>query len=121
MAVNLKAVLSFDGKAYEAGMKKATALSKKAQKNIAGNLKGAILGTISAGYLANKAKEIGDFSRQVKDLAPALGMTTDQLQEWEYVFARVGLDIDVVGDALMTITDRASDAETGMKSMQDGT
>ena len=52
MAITLKAILGFDGKAYEAGMKKASGLAKKTSQNIAGSLKGAILGTLSAGYMA---------------------------------------------------------------------
>ncbi|MDA7624669.1 hypothetical protein N8697_00705 [bacterium] len=117
MAVTLKAILGFDGKAYEAGMKKATALSKKAQKNIGGNLKSAIGSTLAVGFLANKGKEIGEFARQVQNLAPALGMTTDQLQEWEYVFKRAGLEIDDVADAFATLADRTEDALAGTESM----
>jgi hypothetical protein len=90
MAVNLKAVLGFDGKAYEAGMRKASGLAKKTSKNISSGLKGAIVGAMSVGYIAAKAKEVGEFAREVRDLAPSLGTTTDQLQEWEYVFARFG-------------------------------
>jgi hypothetical protein len=117
MAVTLKAILGFDGKAYEAGMRKAAGLSKKTAQNIAGNLKGAVLGTLSVGYMAAKAKEVGEFAKQVKDLAPALGMTTDELQQWEYVFARVGLDLSDVADALATLSDRAEDALAGTQSM----
>ena len=117
MAVSLKAVLGFDGKAYEAGLKKAKQLSKKAQKDIAGNLKGAILGTLSVGFLASKAKEMGEFAKQVKNLAPALGMTTGELQQWEYVFARAGLEIDDVADAFATLADRTEDALVGTESM----
>lgn len=117
MAVNLKAVLSFDGKAYEAGMRKASGLAKKTSQKIAGSLKGAIIGTLSAGYMAAKAKEVGEFAKQVSDLAPALGMTTDELQQWEYVFARVGLDISDVVDAMATLSDRVEDALSGTQSM----
>ena len=56
MAVNLKAVLGFDGKAYEAGMRKASGLAKKTSKNISSGLKGAIVGALSVGYIAAKAK-----------------------------------------------------------------
>jgi hypothetical protein len=117
MAVNLKAVLKFDGKAYEAGMRKASGLAKKTSKKIAGSLKGAIIGTLSAGYMAAKAKEVGEFAQQVSDLAPALGMTTDELQQWEYVFARVGLEIADVVDAMATLSDRVEDALSGTQSM----
>ena len=115
----LKATLAFDGKAFEAGMRKAQGITKKASAGMAGSLKGAVAGVLSVGFLAQKAREIGEFARQVKDLAPSLGMTTDQLQEWEYVFARAGLEIDDVADAMATITDRAADAESGMVSMLD--
>ena len=117
MAVNLKAILGFDGKAYEAGLKKATALSKKAKASIGGNLKGAILGTLSAGYLLSQAKEAGQFAQELQRMAPALGMTTDQLQQWEYVFARAGLELDDLGDSLFTIADRTEDALAGTESM----
>lgn len=116
---NLKATLAFDGKAFEAGMRKAQNLTKKASKNMAASLKGAVAGVLSVGFLTQKAREVGEFARQVEALAPSLGMTTDQLQEWEYVFARAGLEIDDVADAMATITDRASDAESGMTSMLD--
>jgi len=117
MAVNLKAILGFDGKAYEAGMKKATALSKKASNNIGSNLKGAIMGTMTAGFLAAKAKEVGEFARELNDLAPALGTTTDELQKWEYVFARFGLELADTSDAFATLADRAEDALSGTESM----
>ena len=115
----LKATLGFDGKAFEAGMRKAQNITKKASANMAGSLKGAVAGVLSVGFLTQKAREVGEFARQVQDLAPSLGMTTDQLQEWEYVFARAGLEIDDVADAMATITDRAADAESGMTSMLD--
>ena len=92
MAASLKAILSFDGRAYEAGMKKAQTTAKKTQANIVGSLKGAVAGALSVGFIASKAKEVGEFAKQVSDLAPALGMTTEELQKWEYVFARFGLD-----------------------------
>ena len=117
MAVNLKAILGFDGKAYEAGMKKATATSKKAQKNIVGNLKSQIGGVLAVGFITSKAKAIGEFAREVRDLAPALGMTTDSLQEWEYVFARFGLELEDVSDAFATLADRTEDALSGTQSM----
>ena len=117
MAITLKAILGFDGKAYEAGMKKAAATSKAAQKNITSSVKGAIGGVLTAGFITGKAKEIGEFARQVNDLAPALGMTTDELQEWEYVFARSGLALEDVSDAFATLADRTEDALSGTESM----
>jgi len=117
MASKLMAILGFDGKAYEAGMKKASGLAKKTQKNISSGLKGAILGTLSVGYIAAKAKEVGEFAREVRDLAPSLGTTTDQLQEWEYVFARFGLELADVSDAFATLSDRTEDALAGTQSM----
>jgi hypothetical protein len=44
-------------------------------------------------------------------------MTTDELQQWEYVFARVGLEIDDVVDAMATLSDRVEDALAGTESM----
>ena len=117
MAVNLKAILGFDGKAYEAGMRKASGLAKKTSKNISSGLKGAIVGAMSVGYIAAKAKEVGEFAREVRDLAPSLGTTTDQLQEWEYVFARFGLELADVSDAFATLSDRTEDALAGTQSM----
>jgi len=117
MAASLKAILSFDGRAYEAGMKKAQTTAKKTQSNIVGSLKGAVAGALSVGFIASKAKEVGEFAKQVSDLAPALGMTTEELQKWEYVFARFGLDLNDTGDALLTISDRVEDSLAGTESM----
>ena len=63
MAANLKAILSFDGRAYEAGMKKAQTTAKKTQANIVGSLKGAVAGALSVGFIASKAKEVGEFAK----------------------------------------------------------
>ena len=57
MAATLKAVLSFDGRAYEAGMKKAATTAKKTQSNIVGSLKGAVAGALSVGFIASKANK----------------------------------------------------------------
>ena len=67
--------------------------------------------------MAAKAKEIGEFAKQVKDLAPALGTTTDELQKWEYVFARFGLELEDVSDSWATLADRSEDALAGTESM----
>ena len=117
MAANLKAILSFDGRAYEAGMKKAQTTAKKTQANIVGSLKGAVAGALSVGFIASKAKEVGQFAKEGSELAPALGMTTDELQKWEYVFARFGLELSDTSDAFATLADRTEDALAGTESM----
>ena len=117
MAASLKAILSFDGRAYEAGMKKAQTTAKKTQANIVGSLKGAVAGALSVGFIASKAKEVGEFAKEVSELAPALGMTTDELQKWEYVFARFGLELSDTSDAFATLADRTEDALAGTESM----
>ena len=117
MAANLKAILSFDGRAYEAGMKKAESLSKKTSSNIASSFKGALLGIVSVGYIAQQTKQVAEFAKQLSQLAPTLGMTTDELQKYEYIFARQGLEIDDVADAFATLADRTEDALAGTESM----
>ena len=44
-------------------------------------------------------------------------MTTDELQKYEYIFARQGLEIDDVADAFATLADRTEDALAGTESM----
>ena len=114
MAVSVKAILGFDGRAFDAGIKKArTSLNSLAK----GALKSQVAQTLSVGYISSQLKQVSDFANQVQKLAPALGMTTDELQKWEYVFARAGLELDDVADAFATLADRTEDALVGTESM----
>jgi len=114
MAVSVKAILGFDGRAFEAGIKRArTSLNSLAK----GAMKSAVAQNLSVGYISSQMRQVGDFAKQVKNLAPALGMTTDELQQWEYVFARTGLSLDDVADAFATLADRTEDALVGTESM----
>lgn len=114
MAVSVKAILGFDGRAFEAGIKRArTSLNSLAK----GAMKSQVAQSLSIGYISSQMKQVGDFAKQIKSLAPALGMTTDELQQWEYVFARSGLSIDDVADAFATLADRTEDALVGTESM----
>ena len=114
MAVSVKAILGFDGKAFHAGIKKArTSLNSFAK----GALKSQVAQSLSIGYITSQLQQVGSFADQVTKLAPALGMTTKELQEWEYVFARAGLELDDVADAFATLADRTEDALAGTSSM----
>jgi len=116
MAVSVVAKLGFDGKAFEAGVKKARTSLNSLTK---GALKSQVTQSLSWSFLSSQIKQAGDFASQLSSLAPALGMTTDELQQWEYVFARAGLEIDDVADAFATLADRTEDALDGTVSMID--
>jgi hypothetical protein len=66
-------------------------------------------------FLSNSSKEIED----IQLLSDSLEITTDQAQELEFAFGRLGLPLQDVRDALTTLTDRSEDAQAGMQSMKD--
>ena len=67
MAANLKAILSFDGRAYEAGMKKAGRFPKNVVKHCE-QLQRALLGIVSMGYIAQQTKQVAEFAKQLISL-----------------------------------------------------
>lgn len=117
MAVSVKAILGFDGKAFHAGINRA----KGALNTLGGAAKGAMKSQVaqmlSVQFVQSQVTQVAEFAKQVTKLAPALGMTTEELQKWEYVFARAGLEIDDIADAFATLADRTEDALVGTESM----
>lgn len=119
MPVAIRAILGFDGKRFDAGIKKAKRSVAGLGKATQGALKSQLAGVLTFDYISNQMRAIGNFSKEVTKLAPALGMTTDELQQWQYVFARAGLEVDDVADAFATLADRTEDALDGTVSMID--
>jgi len=58
-------------------------------------------------------------ARSIRDQSQALGVTAEQFQRLSFAFRLVGADSADVSDALITISDRAEDAKSGMQSFID--
>lgn len=73
---------------------------------------------IGAKALIDRTREAVTQLDQIAQMADGIGVTTERFQELVFTFSRFDLEANDVGDALGTIADRAQDAVSGTKSMQ---
>lgn len=91
------------------GMRDLVGLATKAAAGVA------LLG----GALLKESRETANHTADVLRQADAYGVSTDALQEWQYVIESVGADADDFGDLIGTLTDRALEFNGGSQSIID--
>lgn len=105
MALNLRARLGFDGKGFHAGMDKAKAKAKTAATTIGNSFKGmgaamgAMVGAMGIGMLGSKINEAIDYGARIRDMATKFGLSTKEIQQFEYAMTQSGFSAEVATSA----------------------
>lgn len=63
--------------------------------------------------LRESIKEAAAKSSEIIDTSSVYGMTTDELQEWQYAAVNVGIEIESVADAFKELKNKMYEAKTG--------
>ncbi len=63
--------------------------------------------------VANAAKEAQSFSAEIRKLSNQSGLTTQQVQELQYVSTMLGVDYESIADTMKDLTEKMYDASTG--------
>ena len=90
MGLNLKAAVTLDGTGFSRGIRGLEATASSAFSG----LKGMIAGAFSVGAITGLAKKTVEYAGKISDLADRLGVTTDYLQEMQYVTKQNGASVD---------------------------
>ena len=78
-----------------------------------------LAGAFSFSAIAAGARQAASDLQEVRRSADSLGTSVERIQELNFIFQRLRLDTDDVGDALNTLADRGLDAQSGMQSFID--
>jgi len=94
--VSLKLVgeISLDGSGWKRGLDRAGMEAGNFSKSALGGIKGAIAGAFSVGAISALAKKTVEYAGHINDLADRLGVTTDYLQEMQFVTKQNGGSVD---------------------------
>lgn len=105
MGLDLKAFVSLDGTGFQSGLNKL--------QSVAGNLQSQIAGAFSIGAIATLTKKTIDYAGHVNDLSDRLGVSTDFLQEFQYVAQQTGTDLDKLARVMEEVRDNRNKALGG--------
>jgi hypothetical protein len=119
MLAKLMAQLGLDAKPFEQGMKGVGKSVKKSGRKWAGDLRGQLAATFAAGVFLKASKDALQFAKDTKHMSQAIGLTTDQFQQMDYLFKQMGADTNDVTDAFGTLTDKMQDAMGGAAGVKE--
>lgn len=87
--------------------KQMTQMGKTMSKNVT-----APITALAAGVVALQ-KRTGEYADRIQDLSDVTGISTDALQEWDFVARRVGVSTDVISSAFSSLGRRMSQFSRG--------
>jgi len=98
MALRLEGQLSLDGSGWQRGLDAAGKATSSFANNTLGGLKGQIAAAFSIGAITSISKATIAYAGHVSDLADRLGVSTDYLQQMDYLLKQNGSSAnDLVG------------------------
>jgi len=105
----IQILLALDATKFAAGANQA----KSALNSFVGNISSKFAGFASFDFLAGKAQEILRLADSIGDMAAKLGVSTDQIQEFQYAASKTGGSLESFTSALRTLIKTQQDAITG--------
>lgn len=94
MALKLVGEISLDGSGFSRGLQKAGQEANKFAGSSLGGIKSAIAGAFSVGAITALTQKTIEYAGHINDLADRLGVTTDYLQEMQFVAKQNGASVD---------------------------
>lgn len=94
MALRLEGQLSLDGSGWQRGLNQAGTATKGFVSGTLNSLSGQIAAAFSTGAVIALAKKTVEYAGHINDLSDRLGVSTDYLQEMQFVMKQNGAEVD---------------------------
>lgn len=113
MALRLEGQLSLDGSGWQRGLDAAGKATTSFANNTLGGLKGQIAAAFSVGAIASISKATIAYAGHVSDMADRLGVSTDYLQQMDYLLKQNGSSADDLAGVFERMAQARADAMGG--------
>lgn len=113
MALSLKAFLSLDGSGFELGIKRAQSVASKFTSDMRAGLNSRVAQFIGVTAITAAIKKTADYAAQINDLSARLGVSTDAIQQWDFVATQAGASAEKVASFFEKLAEAREDALGG--------
>jgi hypothetical protein len=108
--------LGLDGSGYSLGLKRMESMTARWGRSLRNNIMGYVGAAFSINMVTRGIKDLREFADKVGDIAMRTGLSTDEVQAFNYVISQTGLQIDDLATSFDFLNDKMQEAFTNSKS-----
>lgn len=108
--------LGLDGSGYNLGLKRVESMTARWGRSLRNNIMGYVGAAFSVNMISRGIRDLLEFGGTVDDLAKRTGLSTDEVQAFNYVLAQNGVEINELGMAFDFLNDKMQEAFTNSTS-----